>query len=60
MSEFLNCDGLEIIAPVRPITLMLEVAPVDVELALASNGASLCGAIMTALIAEMTVDTINR
>jgi hypothetical protein len=53
----LNLDGIYVLSPTRPVVITLEVNPEEIELALASNGNSLVGALMLALIATMTVET---
>jgi hypothetical protein len=46
------------IPPAHTITVCLDVDPSDVELALATNGASLRRATLTALLAAMVVDDV--
>jgi hypothetical protein len=53
----LDLDGIEILPPIRPLVITLEVWPEEVELALASNGNSLRRGLMLALIATMAVET---
>jgi hypothetical protein len=48
---------LDVIPPLRSFTITLDVSPTDLELAVATSGASLCGAMMQAIIAAMVVDT---
>ena len=48
---------LDVIPPLRSFTITLNVSPADLELAVATSGASLCGAMMQAIVAAMVVDT---
>lgn len=55
----MHSDGgeLDVVPPLRSFTITLDVSPADLELAVATSGASLCGAMMQAIIAAMVVDT---
>lgn len=53
----LDLDGIEILPPIRPLVITLEVWPEEVELALASNGNSLRRGLVLALVATMAVET---
>lgn len=47
----------ETVSSLGPATLTLEISAIDVELALASNGATLRPALMAALYAALTVQS---
>jgi hypothetical protein len=49
-----DLDG---VPPLGSITITLDVSPPELELAVATSGASLCGAMMRAIVAAMVVDT---
>jgi len=53
-----NADRLEldVIPPLNSLTITLDVSPQELELAVATNGASLCKAMMRAIVAAMVVD----
>lgn len=51
---------LDVIPPLRSITIKLDVSPPELELAVATNGASLCNAMMRAIVAAMVVDATWR
>jgi len=55
--EYSDRGELDVIPPLRSFTITLNVSPADLELAVATGGASLCGAMMQAIIAAMVVDT---
>jgi hypothetical protein len=55
--EYADRGELDVIPPLRSFTITLNVSPADLELAVATSGASLCGAMMQAIIAAMVVDT---
>jgi hypothetical protein len=47
---------LDVVPPLNALTITLVVSPPEIELAVATNGESLCNAIMRAIIAAMVVD----
>jgi hypothetical protein len=47
---------LDVIPPLGSVTITLDVSPLEIELALATSGVSLCRAMMTAIVAAMVVD----
>ena len=47
---------LDVIPPLSPITIILDVSPPELELAVATSGVSLCNALMKAIVAAMAVD----
>ena len=51
---------LDVIPPLRSITITLDVSPPELELAVANSGASLCAAMMRAIVAAMVVDATSR
>jgi hypothetical protein len=51
---------LDVIPPLRSITIILDVTPPELELAVATSGASLCPAMMRAIVAAMVVDATSR
>jgi len=57
MMEYSDRGELDVVPPLRSFTITLNVSPADLELAVATSGASLCGAMMQAIIAAMVVDT---
>ena len=57
MMEYSDRGELDVIPPLRSFTITLNVSPADLELAVATSGASLCGAMMQAIVAAMVVDT---
>jgi hypothetical protein len=50
----------DVIPPLVSITITLNVTPPELELAVATSGASLCPAMMREIIAAMVVDTTWR
>jgi hypothetical protein len=48
---------LDVIPPLCSVRIVLDVTPSELELAVATAGASLCPAMMHAIIAAMVVDT---
>jgi hypothetical protein len=48
---------LDVIPPLGSVRIVLDVSPSELELAVASSGASLCTAMMNAIVAAMVVDT---
>jgi hypothetical protein len=59
MSE-LDFDDFEILPCQHPVTVVLEMEPLDVELTFLTNGASMRRHVMMVLLAAMTVDEIPR
>jgi len=55
-----NRGDLDVIPPLNKVTITLDVSPAELELAVATNGASLCPAMMKAIIAALVVDTPSR
>ena len=51
-----NFDEYEIISPTAPVGIALVLSPVEVEIALATNGRSLLPQVMSALIAHLVVE----
>jgi hypothetical protein len=51
---------LDVIPPLRSVTITLEVSPTELELAVATSGVSLCTAMMRAIVAAMVVDATWR
>jgi hypothetical protein len=53
-----HCDPLEldVVPPLKPVRIILDVSPPELELAVATSGASLCDAMMRAIVAAMVVD----
>ena len=49
---------LDVIPPPSAIRITLDVSPTELELAVATSGASLCVAVMTAIVAAMVVDVM--
>ena len=47
---------LDFIPPIESISVTLTVSPVELELAVATAGTSLCSAMMNAIVAAMVVD----
>jgi hypothetical protein len=47
----------DVIPPLSSVRIVLDVTPIELELAVATAGASLCPAMMHAIIAAMVVDT---
>lgn len=47
---------LDVIPPLDSVTITLCVSPPELELAVATSGASLCPAMMRAIVAAMVVD----
>jgi len=47
---------LDVVPPLKPVRITLEVSPPELELAVATSGASLCDAMMRAIVAAMVVD----
>jgi hypothetical protein len=47
---------LDVIPPLNSLTITLDVSPPQLELAVATSGASLCCAMMRAIVAAMVVD----
>jgi len=60
MGEHLEQWELDVIPPLGSITITLDVSPPELELAVATNGASLCTAMMRAIVAAMVVDATSR
>ena len=52
-----NDGEIDVIPPLRSVTITLDVSPTELELAVATSGKSLCPAMMNAIIAAMVVDT---
>ena len=57
MGEQIEHWELDIIPPLDAVTITLNVSPPDLEMAVATSGASLCPAMMRAIVAAMVVDT---
>ncbi len=55
--EHLDQGVLDVIPPLGSVRIVLDVTPSELELAVATAGASLCSAMMHAIIAAMVVDT---
>ncbi|HLC08636.1 MAG TPA: hypothetical protein VJK06_05070 [Methyloceanibacter sp.] len=51
---------LDVIPPLGSVTITLCVSPPELELAVATSGASLCPAMMRAIVAAMVVDATSR
>jgi hypothetical protein len=47
---------LDVIPPLTTLTITLDVSPQELEMAVATDGASLRGAMMRAIVAAMVVD----
>jgi len=47
---------LDVIPPLNSLTITLDISPPELELAVATSGASLCRAMMRAIVAAMVVD----
>jgi hypothetical protein len=47
---------LDVIPPLGAVTITLDISPPELELAVATSGASLCNALMKAIVAAMAVD----
>jgi hypothetical protein len=47
---------LDVIPPLGSVTITLDVSPPELELAIATSGASLCNALMKAIVVAMVVD----
>jgi hypothetical protein len=60
MTEHPDQWELDVIPPLRSITITLDVTPPELELAVATSGASLCPAMMRAIVAAMVVDATSR
>ena len=60
MTEHPDQWELDVIPPLRSITITLDVTPPELELAVATSGASLCPAMMRAIVAAMVVDVTSR
>jgi DUF1365 family protein len=58
LTEALCRYEFEAIPPTRSVTISFDVTPSEVELALATNAASLRHATLTALLAAMVVDDV--
>jgi hypothetical protein len=56
MLEHADSLELDVIAPLKSITITLDVSPPELELAVATSGVSLCNAMMRAIVAVMVVD----
>jgi len=56
MLEHFDRLELDIVPPLNAVTITLSVSPPDLELAVATRGASLCPAMMRAIVAAMVVD----
>jgi hypothetical protein len=57
MQQQLGRWELDIVPPLSSVTITLDVSPPELELAVATSGVSLCGAMMKAIVAAMVVDT---
>lgn len=59
MEGMQRCDlgELDVIPPLGSVRITLDVTPSELELAIASGGASLCGAMLQAIIIAMVADT---
>jgi hypothetical protein len=57
MVEQLERLELDIIPPLRAVTITLNLSPPDLEMAIATSGASLCPAMMRAIVAAMVIDS---
>jgi hypothetical protein len=51
---------LDVIPPLNSVTITLDVSPPELELAVATNGVSLCPAMMRAIVAAMVVEVTLR
>ena len=56
MMEHADRWEFDVIPPLSSVTITLDVSPSELELALATSGASLCRAMMNAIVAAMVVD----
>jgi hypothetical protein len=60
MMEHQERVELDIVPPLHEISITLNVSPLDLELAVATAGLSLCPALMRAIVAAMVVDATPR
>jgi hypothetical protein len=56
MMEHTDRWELDVIPPLNSLTISLDVSPQELEMAVATSGASLCAAMMQAIVAAMVVD----
>jgi len=56
MTEDTERWELDVIPPLNTLTITLDVSPQELEMAVATSGASLCTAMMRAIVAAMVVD----
>jgi len=56
MMEHTDRWELDVIPPLNSLTITLDVSPQELEMAVATSGASLCSAMMRAIVAAMVVD----
>ena len=56
MRKFDEPDGFDVVAPMEPVTVSLEISPDEIELALATNGETLRNKLLSALIFAMIDD----
>jgi hypothetical protein len=56
MMEHTDRWELDVIPPLNPLTITLDVSPQELEMAVATSVASLCSAMMRAIVAAMVVD----
>ena len=56
MFEHTDRWELDVIPPLSSMTITLDISPPELELAVATSGASLCTAMMRAIVAAMVVD----
>lgn len=56
MMEHTDRWELDVIPPLNSFTITLDVSPQELEMAVATSGASLCAAMMRAIVAAMVVD----
>jgi hypothetical protein len=56
MMEGTDDFELDVIPPINSLTITLDVSPPELEMAVATSGASLCSAMMRAIVAAMVVD----
>ena len=56
MVETFGRWDFDFIPPIDSISITLDVSPVELELAVATSGRSLCSAMMNAIVAAMVVD----
>ena len=52
--HLIRCD-FDFVAPTTPLSVTLDLSPEELELAVATEGASLCGIAMKAIIAAVVV-----